>query len=211
MASVEEVCDEIALINHSQVVLSGDVHSIKERFRTGVYEVTSRDATLRNTPNIFTINAHTQHAGLHHYTLSKTADADNSQLFAAVAAQISPRSISEQMPTMQEIFYRPFNPPHLPSIMNKFLLVVQREFMTRVKKSLSSFSPYSCPSYSQHWYLCQFGWQASRTTIKRPWPWPTNGQICGTLQGRPNLPFRTHSQCRRPRAICRHHQLRGGG
>lgn len=114
MASVEEVCDEIALINHSQVVLSGDVHSIKERFRTGVYEVTSCDATLHNTPNIFTINAHTQHAGLHHYTLSKTADADNSQLFAAVAAQISPRSISEQMPTMQEIFLQTVQPATPP-------------------------------------------------------------------------------------------------
>ena len=114
MASVEEVCDEIALINHSQVVLSGNVHSIKERFRTGVYEVTSRDATLHNTPNIFTINAHTQHAGLHHYTLSKTADADNSQLFAAVAAQISPRSISEQMPTMQEIFLQTVQPATPP-------------------------------------------------------------------------------------------------
>ncbi len=114
MASVEEVCDEIALINHSQVVLSGDVHSIKEHFRTGVYEVTSRDATLHNTPNIFTINAHTQHAGLHHYTLSKTADADNSQLFAAVASQISPRSISEQMPTMQEIFLQTVQPATPP-------------------------------------------------------------------------------------------------
>ncbi|WP_337578079.1 ABC transporter ATP-binding protein [Prevotellamassilia timonensis] len=114
MASVEEVCDEIALINHSQVVLSGDVHSIKEHFRTGVYEVTSCDATLHNTPNIFTINAHTQHAGLHHYTLSKTADADNSQLFAAVVAQISPRSISEQMPTMQEIFLQTVQPATPP-------------------------------------------------------------------------------------------------
>lgn len=114
MASVEEVCDEIALINHSQVVLSGDVHSIKEQFRTGVYEVTSRDATLHNTPNIFTINAHTQHAGLHHYTLSKTADANNSQLFAAVASQISPRSISEQMPTMQEIFLQTVQPATPP-------------------------------------------------------------------------------------------------
>ena len=114
MASVEEVCDEIALINHSQVVLSGDVHSIKEQFRTGVYEVSSRDATLHNMPDIFTINAHTQHAGLHHYTLSKTADADNSQLFAAVASQISPRSISEQMPTMQEIFLQTVQPATPP-------------------------------------------------------------------------------------------------
>ena len=38
MASVEEVCDEIALINHSQVVLSGHVAEVKDRFRTGLYE-----------------------------------------------------------------------------------------------------------------------------------------------------------------------------
>lgn len=34
MASVEEICDNIALINKSKVVLSGNVHDIKETYRS---------------------------------------------------------------------------------------------------------------------------------------------------------------------------------
>ena len=34
MASVEEICDNIALINKSQVVLSGNVAEVRNRFRT---------------------------------------------------------------------------------------------------------------------------------------------------------------------------------
>lgn len=39
MASVEEVCEEIALINHSQVVLSGKVPEIRRRFSKKLYRV----------------------------------------------------------------------------------------------------------------------------------------------------------------------------
>ncbi len=36
MSSVEEICDNIALINRSQVVLSGNVTEVKSRFRTTI-------------------------------------------------------------------------------------------------------------------------------------------------------------------------------
>ena len=37
MSSVEEICDEIALIDHAQVVLSGHVSEVRERFRTNTF------------------------------------------------------------------------------------------------------------------------------------------------------------------------------
>lgn len=37
MNSVEELCDEIALINKSKIILSGEVDDIKKRFNTNVY------------------------------------------------------------------------------------------------------------------------------------------------------------------------------
>lgn len=104
MSSVEEVCDEIALINHSQVVLSGVVDEIKERFRTGMYECVSKDGTLKSIANTFDIESHTDNSSLHTYTIRKDQQTTNSQLFAAIASQVEPRSISEKMPTMQEIF-----------------------------------------------------------------------------------------------------------
>ena len=106
MASVEEVCDEIALINHSQVVLSGQVAEVKDRFRTGLYEATSTDGNLTAAEGLFSIESHTQAGGLHSYVLHKADELTNSQLIAAVAERIELRAISEKMPTMQEIFLK---------------------------------------------------------------------------------------------------------
>ena len=39
MASVEELCDHIALINKSKLILSGEIHEIKNRFKENVYEI----------------------------------------------------------------------------------------------------------------------------------------------------------------------------
>lgn len=39
MASVEDVCDNIALIDHSRVVLQGPVNEVKRQFATGQYEL----------------------------------------------------------------------------------------------------------------------------------------------------------------------------
>jgi len=39
MASVEELCDHIALINKSKLILSGEIHEIKNRYKENVYEV----------------------------------------------------------------------------------------------------------------------------------------------------------------------------
>ncbi len=38
MASVEEVCDHIALINNAETILEGEVHDIKKRFKENIYE-----------------------------------------------------------------------------------------------------------------------------------------------------------------------------
>lgn len=42
MASVEDVCDNIALINKSKVVLSGSVLDVKRQFADGTYEIKAR-------------------------------------------------------------------------------------------------------------------------------------------------------------------------
>lgn len=111
MSSVEEVCDEIALINHSQVVLSGHVDEVKDRFRTGVYEATSTDGTLQSLEGAFGISSHTQAGHLHTYVLRKEEGLSGSELVSAVAGQVELRAICEKMPTMQEIFLRVVGAP----------------------------------------------------------------------------------------------------
>lgn len=46
MGSVEEICDEIALINKSRVVLAGSVDEVRRQHRTGLHQVMLDDAGL---------------------------------------------------------------------------------------------------------------------------------------------------------------------
>lgn len=46
MGSVEEICDQIALINRSRVVLSGSVEDVRRQYRTGIHNVTLNDEQL---------------------------------------------------------------------------------------------------------------------------------------------------------------------
>lgn len=45
MSSVEEVCQEITLINHAEVVLQGSVEEIRRRYRSHTYRVQLEDGT----------------------------------------------------------------------------------------------------------------------------------------------------------------------
>lgn len=43
MKSVEQLCDDIALFNKSKIVLSGNKSEIKNKYKSGIYEVCSRE------------------------------------------------------------------------------------------------------------------------------------------------------------------------
>ena len=45
MSSVEEVCQEISLINHAQVVLQGSVEEVRRQYRSHLYQVLLEDGT----------------------------------------------------------------------------------------------------------------------------------------------------------------------
>ncbi|MCR4680487.1 MAG: ATP-binding cassette domain-containing protein [Bacteroidales bacterium] len=44
MASVEEICDDIALINQGHKILDGNIHGLKDRFKKNIFEVEIADA-----------------------------------------------------------------------------------------------------------------------------------------------------------------------
>jgi len=110
MASVEEVCDEIALIDHAEVKLSGRVSEIKQRFRTGLYEVVTTSGTLTPTDDTFTIESQNEKHGAQQWLLHKAPTLTNSQLFKLLASQAELQSVSEKLPTMQEIFLKVVQP-----------------------------------------------------------------------------------------------------
>lgn len=106
MASVEEVCDDIALIHKSHVVLQGQVTQIKEEHRTGCYEVVATEGTLKPVEGVFDVTGSTAQRHVTTYRLAKATGVSNADLARAVAEQVEPRSFCEVMPSMNEIFLK---------------------------------------------------------------------------------------------------------
>ncbi|MDD6668702.1 MAG: ABC transporter ATP-binding protein [Bacteroidales bacterium] len=108
MSSVEEICDDFALINHSRVVLDGSVGDVRRQFRTGIYDLrtTTSDHILTPFDGVEVLSSST---GEHNtqYRLRKTyAAMTNSQLLTHIASQVEIESFQEQIPSMNEIFLK---------------------------------------------------------------------------------------------------------
>ncbi len=104
MHSVEDICDNIALINHSQVVLSGNIREIKQQFRTGLFEATLVSGQLQPETGAFDIECCDLQNGQPHYVLRNVGSLTNSQLAIHVAQQAELQGFVETLPTMNDIF-----------------------------------------------------------------------------------------------------------
>lgn len=87
MASVEEICDEIALINKSRVVLSGKVDEVRNRFKTNTFSLEVK--TPEGTSKLSVHNG----KGL-----------SNSELLKELAEEYEIISFVEELPSMNEVF-----------------------------------------------------------------------------------------------------------
>lgn len=106
MASVEDVCDEIALIHRSKVALTGRVDEVKSRFRTGLYELVAMGGDLPACPEAYAVLERQQVGGTTRYLLQKDEKLTNSELVRLVAQSVEVRSFSEQLPSMNDVFLK---------------------------------------------------------------------------------------------------------
>ena len=104
MNSVEEICDDIALINHSKVVLNGKVNEVRSRFSTGIYQlVTTGEHRLQPSDDIELIDVHDTD-GTTVYSIRKKTGIANSALISHIANEVEIRSFTEVLPSMNDIF-----------------------------------------------------------------------------------------------------------
>lgn len=107
MASVEEICDEMALINHGKVILNGKVREVKEQFRNGLFEVEYTGTLSMPENNAYSIVSQEQiDEHLSRCLVQKADDLNNSDLIKLLAQDAEIRTFREKMPTMHEIFIR---------------------------------------------------------------------------------------------------------
>jgi ABC-2 type transport system ATP-binding protein len=109
MASVEELCDHIALINNAKVVLDGPVRNIKRNYRTNTFKISynSYDGSLETIlPSEYIITSECVDHDLRMASIRIPIGAGPNQLISTLLPNVSLHSFSELIPSMNDIFIR---------------------------------------------------------------------------------------------------------
>lgn len=106
MASVEAVCDDIALINHSEVVLHGEMRQIKDQFRTGLYELITSQPLVQQDSDLYAIVSHDTRFGSEHYLLQAKDGITGNDVVKQLCEKVDILSFAEQTPSMNDIFLK---------------------------------------------------------------------------------------------------------
>lgn len=113
MASVEEICDHITLINKSRNILSGNVDEIRRRHGANIFEVAYRgeeDALRRAVGERCEWLDGSQSESVYRTVkLHVHDDADVRAVIAAANEAVELRSFREIIPSMNDIFIRAVN------------------------------------------------------------------------------------------------------
>ena len=107
MESVEELCDEIALINKSHLVVTGGVDEIRRRYGSSNIEVIYTGEAISPVEGVFSVLADEEVSGRHTAVLS-LADGitSNAALQAVIAGGVALNSFKELIPRMNDIFIK---------------------------------------------------------------------------------------------------------
>ena len=108
MSSVEEICDNIALINKSRVVLSGAVTDVRNSFRENRYivEVAPSEDEITSVGGVFDVENIIKTEDRFTLMIRKNYAVSNSALLVELGKNNEIYSFKEALPSMNEIFIR---------------------------------------------------------------------------------------------------------
>jgi ABC-2 type transport system ATP-binding protein len=106
MESVEEMCDNIALINRSHKVLDGSVKDIKNAFKTQTYEVEGKGRLMVIHPD-FEVLEHKERENGHFYDRIRLHhNTTPNDLLRYLIGNVEVHAFREQIPSINDIFIR---------------------------------------------------------------------------------------------------------
>jgi ABC-2 type transport system ATP-binding protein len=108
METVEALCDHIALINHAELILQGEVNEIRKSNRTHVFEMEFLGNLIAFTNALWTgfelIDKQSFRDNHHKVQLKIIGNNNANSLFQAVMPHVEILGFREVLPTMNEIF-----------------------------------------------------------------------------------------------------------
>ena len=107
MESVEELCDNIALINRSHVVITGGVDEIRHKYGNNNVELVYTGGSLKSVSGLFTVLSDNDEAGRHTSVLALEDGVDSNKALREVLMQgVTVNSFRELVPRMNDIFIK---------------------------------------------------------------------------------------------------------
>ena len=107
MESVEELCDNIALINKSKVVITGGVDEIRRQYGNNNVELVYTGGQLQSALGIFTVLSDQDDAGRHTAVLSLEGTNESNKALKEIISQgVTVNSFKELVPRMNDIFIK---------------------------------------------------------------------------------------------------------
>ena len=107
MASVEEICDEIALINKSRKILNGPLAQIKQQFKQNLFQMKLsgvQDGFRDRLPARFELVAEEKQGEMLDLTVKLTDGATANELLSVVLPMANVQAFNEILPSMNDIF-----------------------------------------------------------------------------------------------------------
>ena len=101
MESVEEICDNIALINNGETILEGAIEKIKNDFRNNTFWVALKTDNLTLAENFEIISKE-----MEEYQIQIKDNSSSNDLLNALIGQGEIISFEEKIPTMEDIFIK---------------------------------------------------------------------------------------------------------
>ena len=106
MESVEELCDDIALINKSRLVISGSLEDIRRRYGNNSVElVYTGNRTVESAEGLYSVLSDSVESDRHTAVLSLDREAKNNDVLSKIMSEgLCVNSFRELMPRMNDIF-----------------------------------------------------------------------------------------------------------
>ncbi|GAB1403613.1 MAG: ABC transporter ATP-binding protein [Lentimicrobiaceae bacterium] len=123
MASVEELCDNIALINNSKKILDGRVSDIRNEHKTNTFSIGYNDFKndIRTVlPADFTLKSQHNRDELQFAEIQLPSHATANHLLKILMPHVSVHTLNEIIPTMNEIFINTVNQKLSTSKLNNY-------------------------------------------------------------------------------------------
>lgn len=108
MESVEELCDNIALINKSRLVIDGGVDEIRHKYGNNNVElIYTGESAIQSVDGLYTVLSDQDDSGRHTAVLSISGGASGNEVLSSVLGNgLTVNSFKELLPRMNDIFIK---------------------------------------------------------------------------------------------------------